>query len=278
MKAQPSQTASPRPATPYGEFEVLPGYAGLVAELGLDAGRVFTDPRIIVWRALPDRENATLDHQRADRTRVRLHVKRYPDAATASREVRGWWMLRQAGVPTAGMVAYGAASLNGSKRGFVILEDLAGFTPADKMLEQGFDFDRLLDATAGLAALLHNRCLHHRDLYLCHFMIKPTAGSAEARLIDMARVSRLWNPLTRRRWIVKDLAQFWYSTQSLSVSDEQRERWLRRYCDKRGLKPSGLRGAIERKAHAIARHDRILRQEQPHRNISIGDAVKDPAR
>ncbi len=60
---------------------------------------------------------------------------------------------------------------------------------------------------------LHNGGLHHRDLYLCHFLGRRDENpQADLRLIDAARVRPLPGPLTRRRWIVKDLAQFWYST------------------------------------------------------------------
>ena len=58
----------------------------------------------------------------------------------------------------------------------------------------------------------------------------PEKGEAEIRLIDAARVRPLPGALTRRRWIVKDLAQFWYSTLAMNVSDLQRDEWLRRYC------------------------------------------------
>ena len=43
------------------------------------------------------------------------------------------------------------------------------------------------------------------------------------RLIDTARVRPLPVLFTRKRWIAKDLAQFWYSTLGLAVSDEQRQ-------------------------------------------------------
>jgi hypothetical protein len=242
----------------------------LLAEIGLDAGTVFTDPRIHVWRSLPDRENATLDHVRADGSTVRLHVKRYPPASgiMAMQELAGYRLLQQSNVP-AGSILAGGRRADGS--GFVILEDLAGYTPADKLIQRGFAFDALLNATADLAALLHTAQLHHRDLYLCHFMIKPMENSVDAKLIDMARVSRMKSVFTRRRWIVKDLAQFWYSTINLPVTDAQRQRWLARYCEQRKISAADLLRAIQRKSAAIGRHDTALRKKQPSRNVSIGD-------
>ena len=72
---------------------------------------------------------------------------------------------------------------------------------------------------------------------------------------------------------MKDLAQFWYSTTKLPVTDEQRLGWLLRYANQRQI-PTGpaverLRRSIERKVGLIARHDRSLNLSQPNRNVSI---------
>ena len=97
--------------------------------------------------------------------------------------------------------------------------------------------------------------------------------AVDLKLIDTARVRRLPGLLTRRRWVVKDLAQFWYSTTKLPVTDEQRLAWLARYAGRRGLGAGRdgdrLRRSIERKAGAIGRHDAQLREKQPTRNVSI---------
>ena len=121
-------------------------------------------------------------------------------------------------------------------------------------------------------ARLHLAGLHHRDLYLCHFMARLEGGKAELRLIDSARVRRLPRLFQRGRWIVKDLAQFWYSTTKLPVTDAERDAWLARYARQRGLsetEQSSLRWAIVRKSAWIARHDRRLSAKQPARNVSL---------
>ena len=241
-------------------FHVHPDYAPLMRAIGLDAAAVFTDDRIRVWRSLPDRENATLDY--GGPPLGRLHVKRYPaHNATAAAEVAGHRLLTAAGIPTAPLVAHGRLA---DGRSFVAFADLAGYTPADK---GHTPFEPLLVPTADLAAKLHAAGLHHRDLYLCHFMVRP--DPFDLRLIDVARVARMASPLTRRRWIVKDLAQFWYSTTKVNVTDEQRARWLDRYAERRGIVARRLAGAVCRKGAAIARHDVRLNRKQPRRNVSI---------
>jgi hypothetical protein len=256
-------------------MHVSASFQPLLRVIGLDADAVFDDPRIRVWRKLDDRENCTLDGEDADGNPVRLHIKRYT-AVTRGRtpaeiEQAGQSLLEAQRIPTASLVAWGVMP---DRRSFTVWLDLADFTPGDKMIAGGFAFDRLLEQTADLAAKLHRSGLHHRDLYLCHFMVHPTdpESSPEVRLIDVARVRRLPGFLTRRRWIVKDLAQFWYSTtkHGEAISDEQRDRWLARYCQsRRDVSPGSLRSAILRKVRAIARHDARLNRIQPNRNVSL---------
>lgn len=240
-------------------------------ELGIDAEAIFTNPQIKPWRILPERENCTLDATLANGQTIRWHVKRFQPVngpeTPAAEEVRGHELLIKRQIPTATLIAWGRL-IDG--RSYTIFEDLGGYLAADKRIEAGTPFDRLLQPTADLAALLHNAGLHHRDLYLCHFFVRLDGETVDVRLIDSARVRPLPAFLTRTRWIVKDLAQFWYSTLSLPITNEQRAAWLDRYAQQRRLaSTASLRGKIERKVNWIARHDVRLRQDQPTRNISI---------
>lgn len=235
--------------------------------MGFAGETVFRDPAIKPWRVLKDRENCVWELGRS-----RLHVKRYPRGAgksPAEMEAEGYRLLLEKGIACATVAAWGNLE---DGRSFIATDDLVGFSPADKLVESGLEFDRLLNPTADMAAKLHGAGLHHRDLYLCHFMARcPENGGVELRLIDAARVRALPGALTRRRWIVKDLAQFWYSMLPLKISDGQREQWLRRYCGG-GKEIEAIRRAIGRKSAAIAAHDRKLRRREPFRNISIPES------
>jgi hypothetical protein len=238
--------------------------------VGLDANAVFDHPDIKVWRKLPDRENCTLDADLPDGRHVRLHVKRYrPERGTrtaADDESLAIRALETHEIPTVPLVGWGKVA---DGRSFLITEDLSGYRDSEKLVRDGLPFARLLEPTADLAARLHAEGLHHRDLYLCHFFARPEAP-ADLRLIDAARVKRLPTWPMRQRWIVKDLAQFWFSTMALAVTDDERSRWLARYAERRGLKGiDPLRRAIESKAAWIARHDAKLREKQKDRNVSI---------
>jgi hypothetical protein len=253
----------------YGYYRARPAYADLLREAGLPDGvSVFEHPGIVPWRRLDGRENCTLDFTRADGTRVRLHMKRYDvrGADAVEAEADGLRLLEHAGIGTTPLAATGVVAGRGA---FLITEDLSGFVPCDKLVESGTPFNALLRPTAGLATDLHDHGLHHRDLYLCHFMARPEAPG-DLRLIDAARVKRLPR-FFARRWVVKDLAQFWYSTtKHRDITDKQRDAWLAAYAEGTGERDvTGLKRAILRKVDWIARHDRKLAAAQPDRNVSI---------
>jgi len=255
---------------PSTQLHVAPDQQPIFREVGLDAQAVFEDPRIVAWRKLLDRENCTLDARLSDGRDIRWHIKRYAAAGhqtPADADVAGHKLLEDRQIPTAALVGWGRIA---DGRSFVIFEDLAGYLPADKLIESGVPFNSILEPTANLAARLHQAGLHHRDLYLCHFMAKVDATGTDLKLIDTARVRQLPGFLTRRRWIIKDLAQFWYSTLKLPITDAQRDAWLQRYAGQRGL-PTGatLRPSIIRKSNQIAHHDVALNRKQPTRNVSI---------
>src|ERR1700722_13834537 len=146
---------------------------------------MFRDRRIQIWRKLYERENGTLDVTLPDGDSIRLHIKRYnaTNALTSPMqlEVRGYHAFLKEEIPTAPLVAFGRLA---DRRSFVIFANLDGYTPADKLIENGASFEQLLIPTADLAAKLHNHRLHHRDLYLCHFMAKIENNVVSVRLID----------------------------------------------------------------------------------------------
>ena len=252
------------------------GFQPLMRLIGLDAEAVFEHPDIKPWRTIADRQNCTLDFHDEEGRPKRWHVKRYTavrgrSKTPAEQEVGGIQLLQGAGIPTVPLVGWGVLA---DRRSFVIVEDLADYRPGDKILPAGgATFGQLLEPTADLAAKLHTANLHHRDLYLCHFFVNTanTANTADLRLIDCARVKRLPPVLTRGRWVVKDLSQFWYSTfKHPEITDAQRDAWLRRYASRAGVENfERLRSRVRRKVDWIARHDKKLNRAQPNRNISI---------
>ena len=260
------------PSMPVVALHFHPHYQPVARRLGLDLDTVFTHPQIQVWRSIADRQNGFLDFEDDDGVRRRWHVKRYSGVAgttPAEREVRGIELLAGRGIPTVPLVAWGVAR---DGRSVVIIDDLAEHRPCDKLLFTGMAYAPVLEPTADLAAKLHSAGLHHRDMYLCHFFTRPAGkgGGLDLRLIDCARVKPL-PKLFRRRWVVKDLAQYWYSSlKHKQITNADRLRWLERYAAQSGVTDvAGLRKSILRKVAWIARHDRKLNASQPDRNVSI---------
>lgn len=232
----------------------------LVESLGLsDFHDWFTDPTVNVWRDIRERQNATFDLPDGKR----LHVKRLrpPTGREVLAEVEGVRLLNDASIHSIPLVCWG---VGGDGSGVLVSRDLTGYEPADRQIAAGRPFSSLAKYTASAAGRLHKGGLHHRDLYLCHFLM----SDATVRLIDAARVQRLpW--LTRRRWIVKDLAQFRYSGLEVGVGEDELDDWLRLWAGYVGTDATRWRDAVRRKTSRIARHDLRLREHRPERRTSL---------
>ncbi len=228
-----------------------------VAQL-TDAAAWWNDQRINVWRDLPERQNAVIDLDDG----VRLHVKRFKSSQDdpVGTELEGIRLLHEANIPTLEVVAHHCGP-----RPVLVTKDLTGLTSADVLLREGVCFDDLLAPTADLAARLHVAGLHHRDLYLCHFLLKP--DGSDCHLIDAARVRPLpW--LTKRRWVVKDIAQFIYSAKQANVPEDRIEAWFTRWARAYSVFPGGWRDAVESKVRSIGVHD--ARESVRARDVSLG--------
>src|SRR6478752_2632757 len=105
---------------PNTSFRVAPQFQPMLRRIGLSADGVFTDPRIVAWRTLDDRENCTLDATDAEGAPVRLHVKRYRPArgftTPADDEVKGHRSLEFERIPTAPLVGWGDCRTAGASR------------------------------------------------------------------------------------------------------------------------------------------------------------------
>jgi hypothetical protein len=241
-------------------IHIEPAWIGLFREAGLATlDGWLSDPRVKVWRDIRERQNGILElggH--------RFHVKRLrpPGGREVEAEISGIRLLEAAGIPTVSAAAWGC---NDQGAGVLVSVDLAGFCPADQLMAEGAGFGRFAEPTADLAARLHRSGLHHRDLYLCHFMFND---AGECRLIDAARVRRLpW--LTRRRWITKDLAQFRYSALEAGAKQLDLDEWLGRWAAQMRASAASWHSAVARKSAAIARHDRSLARRSPERYRSL---------
>jgi heptose I phosphotransferase len=84
---------------------------------------------------------------------------------------------------------------------------------------------------ARVARTLHENGFCHRDLYLCHFLVRRADAAAEAPapvLIDLHR-ARAGQPRLLARWRRRDLAALLLSAAELPLTRADRLRFVRAY-------------------------------------------------
>ena len=156
--------------------------------------------------------------------------------------------LTQLGIKTMTLAAYGQRGSNPAElESFVIteslepaisLEDLSltwGEHPPEIALKRA-----LIKRVASITSQLHRHGINHRDLYICHFLLKPdelkvlsNVNDVQLYLIDLHRVQiRAQVP---RRWQLKDLAALYFSSMDMGLSQRDLLRFIRDYsgCDLR---------------------------------------------
>jgi len=159
------------------------------------------------------------------RERLRRRLVIGSPVSLARQEAANLYRVTDAGIASMHCIAFGEELARGARqeRSFLITEEIAGATQADKYCEAAFAADRSREATAArrriisgigeLARRLHAAHLSHRDFYLCHILVRPVPAASEVvlHLIDLARVTFHRRGL-ERRWIIKDLAALLFSS------------------------------------------------------------------
>lgn len=211
------------------------------------------------------------------RTKLRRSLSLNPPISFAKNEARGIVRLADIGIPTMRRVAVGEELAPGGRteRSCIITEGIAGATQADDYCEAHFagatsreDLAakrRLIRRIAGLARRLHAARLSHRDLYLCHILVRPIEdGEPVLHLIDLQRLAHHRRGIGER-WIVKDLAALLFSSwpspatgiRSPVFTQTDRLRFARAYFGVPRLMEAHKRllRRVAAKARRIARHE-----------------------
>lgn len=204
-----------------------------------------------VTRAMPDR--STLKFEWNGRTYYRkwhsgvgwkeifknLLQGRLP-VTGASNEWHALHRLRALSIPSLQPVAYGEAGWNIAKRkSFLVTRELDHIIQLDHLLmrrslETSLKW-KILTKVAHITRELHGAGINHRDLYLCHYVIKESnlapgnnqSTDPEVFLMDLHRAQiRHQVP---ERWQVKDLAALYFSTMDLGIGKRDIFRFLRVY-------------------------------------------------
>jgi len=156
--------------------------------------------------------------------------------------------LTKLGIKTMTIAAYGQRGSNPAElESFVITESLE---PALSLEDLSLTWDKeppetrlkraLIKRVASISAQLHRNGINHRDLYICHFLLKQDeltelsdVNDLQLYLIDLHRVQiRTQVP---RRWQLKDLAALYFSSMDIGLTRRDLLRFIRAYsgCDLR---------------------------------------------
>lgn len=167
----------------------------------------------------------------------------------AGNEWRAIRRLDELGIDTMKLVAYGSRGINPAQlQSFVITEDLGD---AESLEDFCRDWPTspppvtlkrlLLNKVALTARQLHENGINHRDLYICHFLLKVTERARwqessmdpdmlKLYLIDLHRVQ--CRDQTPRRWKIKDVAGLYFSSMDIGLTRRDLFRFMKIYGNK----------------------------------------------
>ncbi len=226
--------------------------AWLAPELGV-AGDEFAFVESLdgdVYRAMPDR--TTLRFERGGRgyflkfhkgvgwreIAKNLMAMRLPILG-ADNELAAIELLGSHGVDTMVAAGFGRRGRNpATRRSFLITEEIAdapsledvtadwGSAPPPPAVKR-----RLIRRVAGQVGRMHALGVNHRDLYLCHFLLRGgDLEKANLALIDLHRAQI--RPRVPSRWRCKDLAALYSSAVHVGMTERDFYRFLAVYYDR----------------------------------------------
>jgi len=153
--------------------------------------------------------------------------------------------LTELGIKTMTLAAYGQRGVNLAElESFVITESLE---PAFSLEDLSMDWAckkpdlklkrALIKIVATITRQLHDNGINHRDLYICHFLLKEAdfkfiqqPEELPLYLIDLHRAQM--RKEIPERWRVKDLAALYFSSMNIGFTQRDFYRFIRVYSDK----------------------------------------------
>jgi len=164
--------------------------------------------------------------------------------------------LRKLGINTPKVIAFGQ-EWGGlfEKRSFIITEKIPDSASLEEKLPDSFHRDRknFIKSLAAFVRKFHDTGFRHRDLYLCHIFC---SSQGQFTLIDLNRV---FKPIVfSQKYLVKDLAQLYYSAPGKIFTKTNRLRFFLAYMRKTKLskKDKVVIKKIKSKAQRMAKHDK----------------------
>lgn len=185
--------------------------------------------------------------------------------------------LAELKVPSLTPVAYGEQKTNPATRlSFIVTRELADTIKLDAYLRSNLhkkhiSFSEktvLIEEVARIARTIHQHGINHRDLYLCHFLLRQESMPAYSwgkkpiiHLVDLHRAQI--RKKVPARWLIKDIGSIYFSAMGLGLSQFDIYRFMKAYfneplrkiiCERKGLLKQ-----IEKRAHNLFLREQRLK-------------------
>lgn len=198
-------------------------------------------------------ENLNKQGLAAYRTRLKLNVPDHPQALFIKRyqnpplrvQIKNWlnhrkiqslaasdvmpaFELTEKGIRTYDVIAFGSRFSIIEKRSFAVIEEIPNAGSLEKKLPEFTNLRDKISFIEKLAAFVkkfHNTGYRHRDLYLCHIFYDHL--NSIFYLIDLTRAFK--PALLKKRFLIKDLAQLFYSAPASAFNNQDRLRFYLNY-------------------------------------------------
>ncbi|MGH1470515.1 MAG: lipopolysaccharide core heptose(I) kinase RfaP [Cellvibrionaceae bacterium] len=172
------------------------------------------------------------------------------------------------GLETLHAVGYGIRGKNPARtESFLITRELTGTLSLAKFCEGWLknpptfiEKQRLIKAVATIAKALHKNGINHRDLYICHFLLRMDSIHSEQPVLHLVDLHRAQiRQSVPRRWLVKDVASIYFSAMDIGLTKRDVIRFMKIYFDEPPKnifeKKAGLLTAIRSRAEKLYRRD-----------------------
>ena len=170
-------------------------------------------------------------------------IKNYLQLKSPVTSAKNEWVainrLKVLGIDTLTPVAYGCRGANPANiESFIVTEELQSTISLAKYTEAWpakapsvRERIKLTKAVATIAKTIHDNGINHRDLYICHFLLKLPFLSEQSEpqlfLVDLHRAQ--CRNRVPRRWLVKDIASIYFSAMDIGLQRRDIYRFLKCY-------------------------------------------------
>ncbi|KAF3978332.1 MAG: lipopolysaccharide core heptose(I) kinase RfaP [Methylococcales symbiont of Iophon sp. n. MRB-2018] len=146
--------------------------------------------------------------------------------------------LKLLGIDTMQIVGFSQRGINPAKlQSFLITEELDNTISLEdycaKWINKKPDYREklfLINKIATIVKKLHENGINHRDLYICHFLMKKNSQLEDKRqlfLIDLHRAQL--RKTVPKRWLIKDLAALYFSAMNIGLTNRDFLRFIKIY-------------------------------------------------